>query len=588
MTGITSLLSTTPNGLYGAGSVIDISVLFNSAVVVTGSPQLALALPSARLATYTGLTNADTTMHFSYTVQAGDTSADLDAISTSALTLNGGTITAAADLSAAVLTLPTPGTSGSLGANTSLVIDTTAPTVTSVHVPANATYVQGQALDFTVSLSEAVTVNTTGGTPYIDVLLDTGGTVHATYLSGSGTSTLTFRYTVAAGNADSNGITVGALNLAGATVTDQAGNPMTLTLNAVGPTAGVLVNGLNPVFSSAAVNGNNLVVSYNEATTLDAAHPPATTAYSVQVGGVADAVTGIVIDSAAKTATLTLATAVAAGQTVTLAYTDPTVGNDINALQNAAGNDASSFSATAITNNTVTVPGTGGGGGSGVNVSAPAEGGVLRGTPYADTFFGSGNKDIFYPAGGTDTVDGGAGLDTVVLTGNRSQYTLTHQSDGSFTVRSLVDGNSVVSLKNVERLTFDNQTLALDVTPASSRVAELYQLTLGRNPEEAGLGYHVAMNTQGATTAQLALDFVNSNEFSRLYSTLNSENLVTRLYLNAFGRAADADGLAFHLAQLAKNPGSVGLANVVADFVDSPEMAVKLAGMVDQGIALYG
>ena len=44
-------------------------------------------------------------------------------------------------------------------------------------------------------MSEAVTVNTAGGTPTLT--LNDGGT--ATYTGGSGTSALTFSYTVAAG-----------------------------------------------------------------------------------------------------------------------------------------------------------------------------------------------------------------------------------------------------------------------------------------------------------------------------------------------------------------------------------------------------
>ncbi len=48
-------------------------------------------------------------------------------------------------------------------------IDTQAPVVTSVGIPASATYVAGQNLDFTVNLSEAVIVNATGGTPRIAV-----------------------------------------------------------------------------------------------------------------------------------------------------------------------------------------------------------------------------------------------------------------------------------------------------------------------------------------------------------------------------------------------------------------------------------
>jgi len=110
-----------------------------------------------------------------------------------------------------------------------------------VDVPADGTYVGGQNLDFTVNFSEAVTVNTTGGTPYIPVTLDTG-TVNAVYASGSGT-TLLFRYTVTAGNSDQDGIVVGTAIVAnGGTLKDDAENDATLVLNGVGSVTGVLVN----------------------------------------------------------------------------------------------------------------------------------------------------------------------------------------------------------------------------------------------------------------------------------------------------------------------------------------------------------
>ena len=98
---------------------------------------------------------------------------------------------------------------------TSVLVDTIQPTVSSVSPPSGGTYISGQNLDFTVNFSEAVTVTTTGGTPYVPVTLDTGGMVNASYVSGTGTSSLIFRYTVAAGNQDSNGITVGAAITAG-------------------------------------------------------------------------------------------------------------------------------------------------------------------------------------------------------------------------------------------------------------------------------------------------------------------------------------------------------------------------------------
>ena len=62
-----------------------------------------------------------------------------------------------------------------------------------------------------------------GGTPTLT--LNDGGT--ATYSGGSGTSALTFSYTVGAGQ-NTPGLTVTAVNLNAATVTDGAGNAANL------------------------------------------------------------------------------------------------------------------------------------------------------------------------------------------------------------------------------------------------------------------------------------------------------------------------------------------------------------------------
>ncbi|WP_338818865.1 SwmB domain-containing protein [Acidovorax temperans] len=111
-----------------------------------------------------------------------------------------------------------------------------------------------------------------------------------------------------------------------------------------------------PVFATATVNGSQLVLTYTDAGTLDAANVPAAGDFAVLVGATARAVTAVAVNAAAKTVTLTLASAVAAGQTVTVAYTDPNAGDDTNAIQDAAGNDADSFPATAVSNLTVAPP----------------------------------------------------------------------------------------------------------------------------------------------------------------------------------------------------------------------------------------
>ena len=134
-------------------------------------------------------------------------------------------------------------------------IDTGKPSVTSVGAPANGTYIVGQQMNFTVTFHEAVVVDATGGIPYIT--LNIGSTTrNATYVSGSNTPNLVFRYTVAAGDVDADGIQVsGPISLNGGIIKDVAGNEAILTLNTVGNTDAVLVDGVGPTVTNVEAPG---------------------------------------------------------------------------------------------------------------------------------------------------------------------------------------------------------------------------------------------------------------------------------------------------------------------------------------------
>lgn len=100
-------------------------------------------------------------------------------------------------------------------------------------------------------------VDTTGGVPRIAVTLDTGGTVYADYVSGSGGSALVFRLTAASGQLDSNGVTLGsAIQLNGGTLRDTAGNDTLVTLNNIASTANVNIDGVAPTVVSVTTPAN--------------------------------------------------------------------------------------------------------------------------------------------------------------------------------------------------------------------------------------------------------------------------------------------------------------------------------------------
>ncbi|MCC3426443.1 MAG: VCBS repeat-containing protein, partial [Microcoleus sp. PH2017_01_SCD_O_A] len=222
---VTAVTATTADGSYGVGSTIAITVTFDAAVTVTGTPQLQLETGTTdQFATYAS-GSGGTALTFNYLVQAGDTSADLEYLSTSALTLNGGTIQDNLATNAD-LTLPALATANSLGGSKAIVIDAVAPTITNItSTTVDGSYGTTGNINVTVNFSEAVTL--AGGN--MTVALDTGGTV--TIAPFTGTSAVG-TYTPAAGqnSTDLNSTTITLAT--GATLRDAAANNATLTIPA--------------------------------------------------------------------------------------------------------------------------------------------------------------------------------------------------------------------------------------------------------------------------------------------------------------------------------------------------------------------
>ena len=102
-----------------------------------------------------------------------------------------------------------------------------------------------------------------------------------------------------------------------------------------------------PELSSASVDGATLTLTFDEA--LDTDTIPHTSAFAVTVAGSGRGVDTVAVSGSAVT--LTLVTAVFAGDAVTVDYTAPP-GDSAARLQDLSGNAASSFSGQAVTNST--------------------------------------------------------------------------------------------------------------------------------------------------------------------------------------------------------------------------------------------
>ena len=230
VTGVSILSSPASGDTYGAGERIEVVVRFSMEVEVTGSPRLALTIGSATAQAGYTRGSGTTSLRFRYTVGATDADSDGLSIGASALALNGGTIRSAV------------GTNAALGLGARALTDqaghkvdgtsATVPAVVDVSIrtrPASGdTYGAGERIEVEVQFS--IEVEVTGG-PRLALTIGSA-TAQAQYLAGSGRKSLRFRYTVVAGDADSDGLSIGtsALALNGGTILSVAGASAALGL----------------------------------------------------------------------------------------------------------------------------------------------------------------------------------------------------------------------------------------------------------------------------------------------------------------------------------------------------------------------
>jgi len=137
---ISSITSTVSNGAYKLGSAIDIDLTFSKAVNTTGS--VVATLNTGGTCSFSGISNS-TTASCTYTVGSGENTATLNVTSVA------GTITST---DSNVMTSFAPALN--LSANKSIVIDTTAPTV-SLTAPSSGSTVSGTSVTLSATDSDA-------------------------------------------------------------------------------------------------------------------------------------------------------------------------------------------------------------------------------------------------------------------------------------------------------------------------------------------------------------------------------------------------------------------------------------------------
>ena len=162
--------------------------------------------------------------------------------------------------------------------------DTTAPTVSSLAIGSNPgadqTYAAEDVIEVTVTFNETVEVE---GTPQLRLRVGSQNRT-AGYLRGSGAAELVFAYEVALRDEDHDGVSIdaGRITLNGGSIKDEVGNPAEVAHEALTAQGGHQVDGVKPVFQSAAVNEAELTLTYGEA--LDGSSRTGTGDFTVEGG----------------------------------------------------------------------------------------------------------------------------------------------------------------------------------------------------------------------------------------------------------------------------------------------------------------
>lgn len=89
-----------------------------------------------------------------------------------------------------------------------------------------------------------------------------------------------------------------------------------------------------------------------------------------------------------------------------------------------------------------------------VSITGTAGGDTIRGTGWADTIRGLGGNDVFIAPGDGDRLDGGTGLDRLVLSGTADSYSISRVAEDDGTWALITGAEGQIRIQNVEYVQF--------------------------------------------------------------------------------------------------------------------------------------
>ena len=262
------------------------------------------------------------------------------------------------------------------------------------------------------------------------------------------------------------------------------------------------------------------------------------------------------------------------------------------------GNTRDNLILAGADNNIITDPG-----GDNVVLAGAGNDSVTTGAG-TDTIIGGDGNDILDGGAGADRLDGGNGVDFASYVDAQSGVSASLLAPAVNTGDAA--GDSYVSIEGLMGSNFNDvltgdtnantllggagndvlyggDSIALSARQAS--VYRLYQATLGREPDMAGLAYWDGVLASGQTVAGAAAGFIGSPEFQSVYGGQNDTAFVTLLYRNVLNRAPDQGGLNGWLGAI---QNGLSRADVVAGFSESAEFQTNTTYDAQSFLSSFG
>jgi len=192
---------------------------------------------------------------------------------------------------------------------------------------------------------------------------------------------------------------------------------------------------------------------------------------------------------------------------------------------------------------------------------------------------GTSGADKLYRQEGGQHIDGGEGVDTLIVQGDLAQFRLV-KSDTRLTLNDYRGSDVLIG---VERIQFNDKTIALDLDGVAGQAYRIYSAAFDRAPDLPGLGYWIKAMDAGTNLRSVAQGFIDSQEFRVAYAgTTSNTALVTKFYQNVLGRAPDSGGISFWVGLLDRKV--IDVAEALVAFSESSENKDVVIELIGNGI----